>query len=69
MPFRISGLEQITLVRSKIVALVDIKTLIHRFKREPYTLMYLVHDRDACTEAAFPMVTFDVYRLLRSHDL
>lgn len=51
------------------VILVDIKaggTLIRRFKRESYALMYLVHDRDACTEVAFPMVTFDVYRLLKS---
>lgn len=71
VPFR-TGLERITPVRSKTVVLVDIKagaTLIRRFKREPYALMYLVHDRDACTEAAFPMVTFDVYCLLKSHDL
>lgn len=71
VPFR-TGLERITLVRSKTVVLVDIKagaTLIRRFKREPYALMYLVHDRDACTEVAFPMLTFDVYRLLKSHDL
>lgn len=71
MTFR-TGLERITLLCSKTVALVDIKTgatLIRRFKREPYTLVYLVHDRDACTEAAFPMLTFDVYRLLKSHDL
>lgn len=64
-----TDLERITLVRSKTVVLVDIKaggTLIRRFKRGPYVLMYLVHDRDACTEVAFPMVTFDVYRLLKS---
>lgn len=59
---------------SKIVAsLVDIKageTLIRRFKREPHTLLYhytlLVHDRDTYTEAVFPIVTSDVYRLLKS---
>jgi len=71
MPFR-TGLERVTLLRSKTVVLVDIKagaTLIRHFKRETYALMYLVHDRDACTEAAFPMATFDVYRLLKSHDL
>lgn len=51
--------------------MVDIKaggTLIRHFKREPHTLLYmfLVHDRDAYTEVAFPIVTSDVYRLLKS---